>query len=220
MNKESIKRFFKSFFSGFSNVSKKSWNFIKKINSSGIRRFVAVVFMVISGIAIFLDTVGVLLFSADPGQLSKILNYKFDFDLFSYINYTEYYSVLLGGYILDVIFWGLIIALAIWLHNKKNIFCSIKTRILFLLFFVAGSMMFASGVYYAMPEVGEPIKKMVIKHKECKYKKMLEGQKEKGIKNYQEKRGYFDEGRGYMREIHFKNLGSDLDKEMMYFFSK
>jgi hypothetical protein len=69
--------------------------------------------MIFSGLGIFVETIILILISVDPLQLQKILNSFFDFQLFKYINLTEYYSIIFGDYFLDMTFYSLILILGI-----------------------------------------------------------------------------------------------------------
>ena len=213
---ENIKRVIKNLLEKTRAVFKKTIINVKRISWERFWKFIAIVLMIISGIVIFLETVIIFLFALDPEHLAKILFSKFDFELFNYINQIEYYSILFGGYFLDLVFWWLIIIFAIWLYNKKNIFSCIKTKILFLIIFVSGSMMFISGIYYALPEIKEPIKKIIVKHHEYKDKKMMHKRNYHFQNNKNKKYPSWKNMNG--GEINLNNFESDFHREIEYFF--
>ena len=167
---ENIKKGVKIFFVSFFNILKKTLNFIKNSNWKNVRKFLGIFSMIFSGLGIFLEIIFLILVSLDPLQLQKILNSFFDFQLFNYINLIEYYSIIFGDFFMDMTFYFLILILGVWLYNGKNFLKNIKIRIILLSFLSVGTVLFSFGIYYAMPEIKEPIKKVISKfnHK-CGY---------------------------------------------------
>ena len=117
MNSEKIKQGVKNFFVSFFNLLKKTWNFIKKIDLKIIKKIIGFVLVVGAGIGLFIETILTALVSFDSSHFENILGYYFDFSLFDYINLTEFYSVILGGYLLDIFLYSLVIIVGIWIFS-------------------------------------------------------------------------------------------------------
>jgi hypothetical protein len=66
-----------------------------------------------AGIGLFIETILTALVSFDSSHFENILGYYFDFSLFDYINLTEFYSIILGGYLLDIFLYSLVIIVGI-----------------------------------------------------------------------------------------------------------
>jgi hypothetical protein len=210
MNIENTKKVIKSFFTNFFNLLKKVWNYLEKINFSLIRKIVGVSLMVVSGLIIFLETIMTVLFSADPFQLEKIMFSLFYFNLFDYINLTEYYLILVGGYFVGMVFFGLLILLAVWIYNGKFFLKKFKLRILILTFFTAGSTILAYGMYYALPEVKEPIERVMNNHYKCGHEKI-------GV--HSRRGGEMHKENGYQEKFYFNDLKNQKIFEEEFFRS-
>ena len=217
MNK--IKNIFKNVFSSFSKITKKTLGVVTRIDYSYIRKIVGFLLAVVGTIVLIFETIFILLISVDPGHFMNILHSKFGFYLADFISPIEYYAIVLGGYILDVVFISLVIILGTWLYTKK---CALKNKnALYLLVFsfAFGASIFSAGLFYALPEIKKPLE--IVKdqiHKDCQKKHAAKMQKKMGKMVQEQKiKEYFFDREMRMKQKYFM---SDMERDFHKAFNR
>ncbi len=178
----------------------KIWEFLK---SNGFKKIMGFLIVLITSISLFVETIYMGLIHSDKLKFQEILNYFYNFKIFDYVSNTNFYLITGGGYLLDLTFYLIVIALGVFLWKDKKCFKKRNFKILISITFILGVILFSFGFYKSMPKIMEPIKK--IQHS-------YEKSNERSEHGWLRERKNFDNG--FLEKGHYngKNLKEDYYK--------
>ena len=191
ISKKTISNFFDKVWKWIKKCSQKIWNFL---TSSMFGKIVGVLLVVFSSVTIFLETIVIGLIHSDNEKFQEIIKYFYDINIFDYVSKLNFHLITGGGYLIDVVFYTILLLLGIYLWKKKNYFKNKKIVIAIFSVLIIGVITFSISFYKAMPQIMIPLEKICQKSnfdKGCKKNCRLE--RKKNHRGYHKKL-FFDNG--------------------------
>lgn len=114
--------------------------------------WVGLVLLVTSSLLIVLEIVAALLLLGDPFQFERLLAVFTGQQLFDYLSLGNYYIVVFGGIVMELLLYTVVMWIGLYLMKVQNLF-TVRNTVALWIMFAMSSAMFMSGMYYSLPQL-------------------------------------------------------------------